>query len=63
VVTNVSEKDAVFISVLPQDIEKISESMKEKDYSVDLGVDERIIIKLILNRMRGCGLDLSSSGE
>jgi len=30
--------------------------MQERDHLEDLGVDERIILKLILNRMRGPGL-------
>jgi hypothetical protein len=31
-------------------------NLKERDYKEDLGVDERIILKLILNRVRRCRL-------
>jgi hypothetical protein len=31
--------------------------MKERDHLGDLDVDGRVILKLILNKVRGCGLD------
>jgi hypothetical protein len=33
----------------------------ETDYVEDLGLDRKIILKLILNRMRGCGMDSSGA--
>jgi hypothetical protein len=36
-------------------------NLKERDYSNDVDVDGMIILKWIINRMGGCGLDLSVS--
>ena len=38
------------------------ENLKEKDHLKDLGVDWRIILKLMLNRVGGRGLDLCGLG-
>ena len=37
-------------------------NLREGDYLEGLVVDGRIILKLILNRFGGCGVELSGSG-
>jgi hypothetical protein len=40
-----------------------SQNLKGRDYSGDLGIDERILLKLILRKYSfECGLDSSDSG-
>jgi len=39
----------------------LKDNMKEEDHLPDLGVNGRIILKWILNRMGRCDLDSSSS--
>jgi hypothetical protein len=47
----------------------LMENMKERDLLKDMGVDRRIILRFILNKMGGCGwhlrmwLRLESSGR
>jgi hypothetical protein len=38
------------------------QSLKERDFLEHLSIDWRVVLKLIWNRMEGCGLDLVGSG-
>ena len=38
------------------------ENVKERNLLEDIGVDRRIVLKWILNKMGGCGLHSSGSG-
>jgi hypothetical protein len=37
-------------------------NLKERNYKEDLGVDEKVVLKWIFNRVREYRLDLSGSG-
>jgi len=35
----------------------VSENFRERDHLEALGIDRRIVLNCMLNRMKGCGLD------
>jgi hypothetical protein len=40
-----------------------SENLKGRDHLGDLGVDDKVILQWISNRVQGCGLDLLGTGQ